>query len=270
MPKPTKQRKEMKLVIKLGVASLATAVLLAGCAHRESASLPTRWGTVENPSGICKVTWTNQAWHMELPGGIFDLSPYQRPDNLAPRVLQSVAGDFVAEVKVTGDFDPGTLPVMPGRAAFFGAGLLLWESPTNYVRLERNEWTYGPARPATRPVVRALGREPEPDQQRHFEHAVFPGRLNLVAAATLERRGHRLLPSRWRGMAGLQAGHGTLGRDCPGRGGRRFDFGETVCRDLYGFSSAASQTRVMTRAKPLLRMEAIWRGIAVALNCLLD
>jgi hypothetical protein len=146
MPKPTKQRKEMKLVIKLGVASLATAVLLAGCAHRESASLPTRWGTVENPSGICKVTWTNQAWHMELPGGIFDLSPYQRPDNLAPRVLQSVAGDFVAEVKVTGDFDPGTLPVMPGRAVFFGAGLLLWESPTNYVRLERNEWTYGPAR----------------------------------------------------------------------------------------------------------------------------
>jgi Protein of unknown function (DUF1349) len=121
------------------VAVATVACFVGGCA---TSSKP--WGIALDPSAKCTIAWTNNAWSMSLPVGILDLSPYQTRDNLAPRVLRPVTGDFEAEVKVTGDFDPGLQPVMAGRAAFFGAGLLLWESATNYVRLERNEWTFGP------------------------------------------------------------------------------------------------------------------------------
>ena len=120
------------------LAACCLETLTSGCQHSSQKSAPI-WGGIVNPSSACTVIWTNQMIEMSLPPGIYDLSPYQRTENLAPRVMRSVTGDFVAEVKVTGDFDPGNQPTMRGRAAFFGAGLLRWQGSTNYLRLERNE-----------------------------------------------------------------------------------------------------------------------------------
>jgi regulation of enolase protein 1 (concanavalin A-like superfamily) len=54
----------------------------------------------------------------------------------APRVLRMVNGDFVLEVKVEGDFAPGSKTV-PERTPYNGAGLLVMSDDKNYVSLVR-------------------------------------------------------------------------------------------------------------------------------------
>jgi regulation of enolase protein 1 (concanavalin A-like superfamily) len=61
----------------------------------------------------------------------------------APRVLKMVKGDFVVQVKVTGDFKPGEKAASQ-HSSFNGAGLLVWQDEKNFIRLERNRW-YVPA-----------------------------------------------------------------------------------------------------------------------------
>jgi regulation of enolase protein 1 (concanavalin A-like superfamily) len=59
----------------------------------------------------------------------------------APRVLQSTQNDFVAQVKVSGDFQPGETIADPRTTiSFNGAGLLVWQDEKNFLRLERNRW----------------------------------------------------------------------------------------------------------------------------------
>jgi hypothetical protein len=54
----------------------------------------------------------------------------------APRVVRRVRGDFTAEVRVLGRLEPRwskTTYYDP----FHGAGLIVWQDPSNYLRLER-------------------------------------------------------------------------------------------------------------------------------------
>jgi regulation of enolase protein 1 (concanavalin A-like superfamily) len=54
----------------------------------------------------------------------------------APRVVRRVRGDFTAGVHVLGRLEPGrsrTTHYDP----FHGAGLIVWQDPSNYLRLER-------------------------------------------------------------------------------------------------------------------------------------
>jgi regulation of enolase protein 1 (concanavalin A-like superfamily) len=50
-------------------------------------------------------------------------------------VLQEVDGDFVAQVKVTADWNPD---VPSSQYYYYGAGLLVWDSEKQYLRMERN------------------------------------------------------------------------------------------------------------------------------------
>ena len=75
---------------------------------------------------------------IEVPGGTHDLNAVVGMS--APRVLKEVEGDFVVQVKVTGDFKPGEQSASPNTSSFNGAGLLIWQDSKNYVRLERNAW----------------------------------------------------------------------------------------------------------------------------------
>jgi hypothetical protein len=79
---------------------------------------------------------------VKVPGGIHNLNPNRGMQ--APRVLKMVKGDFVAQIKVTGDFKPGEKAANNQRSSFNGAGLLVWQDEKNYIRLERNRW-YVPA-----------------------------------------------------------------------------------------------------------------------------
>src|SRR5262249_30864558 len=55
----------------------------------------------------------------------------------APRVLSTVRGDFIIEVKVSGAFKPGEQSTIEGRRSYNGAGLLLVKDPKNHLSLQR-------------------------------------------------------------------------------------------------------------------------------------
>jgi regulation of enolase protein 1 (concanavalin A-like superfamily) len=101
------------------------------------------WGRVIEPDGDCTITTGDGKVTVAIPGTTHDLSSYHSiyKKRNAPRILQEVDGDFMAQVKVSGTFDPGKDGTLPGAHPFNGAGLLLWDNDENYLRLERNVWT---------------------------------------------------------------------------------------------------------------------------------
>lgn len=117
----------------------SAAIFGVGCGEQSNKE-PEIWGRIIDPRGTCQVVWANRAIEMQIPPGVYDLSSNKHHGNHAPRVIHPVTGDFVVEVKVTGDFDPGFESFLPDKIPFFGAGLLLWQNETNYVRLERAEY----------------------------------------------------------------------------------------------------------------------------------
>jgi regulation of enolase protein 1 (concanavalin A-like superfamily) len=97
------------------------------------------WGTVTDPLGDCSARLEERKLIVTVPGGTHDLNQIVGGMN-APRILQSVEGDFEVEVKVTSDFDPGRKSASFNTVPFNSAGLLVWDGERNYIRLERNQW----------------------------------------------------------------------------------------------------------------------------------
>jgi regulation of enolase protein 1 (concanavalin A-like superfamily) len=54
----------------------------------------------------------------------------------APRVVRRVRGDFTASVHVLGQLEPGRSRTSH-YDPYHGAGLIVWQDPSNYLRLER-------------------------------------------------------------------------------------------------------------------------------------
>jgi regulation of enolase protein 1 (concanavalin A-like superfamily) len=94
------------------------------------------WGELVDPDGDC--TWKLEDGSLvgDVPETLHDLNIDIHTMN-GPRVIQEVAGDFVATVKVTGSFDPGHIPTGPRSVPYNGGGLLVWLDQGNYIRLER-------------------------------------------------------------------------------------------------------------------------------------
>jgi regulation of enolase protein 1 (concanavalin A-like superfamily) len=97
------------------------------------------WGRVIDPRRDCDVSLDrdNDRLEIQVPGTPHVLSAEvpQLPMS-APRVLRRVRGDFTADVHVLGRLEPGrsrTTHYDP----YHGAGLIVWEDPSNYLRLER-------------------------------------------------------------------------------------------------------------------------------------
>jgi regulation of enolase protein 1 (concanavalin A-like superfamily) len=96
------------------------------------------WGTAIDPDGDCKIEEDKGILTITVPGTLHDLFPPNSVVN-APRVMKEVEGDFSAQVKVVGSFDPGNEPVKGFDRAFHSAGLLVWQDEKNYTRYERGE-----------------------------------------------------------------------------------------------------------------------------------
>lgn len=94
------------------------------------------WGLAIDPDKDCKITPEENSIAFQIPGTLHDLFFDGGPTN-APRVMREVEGDFVATVRVTGEFKPGPKSTNPRSIPFHGAGFLLWSDSDNNVRIER-------------------------------------------------------------------------------------------------------------------------------------
>lgn len=109
------------------------------CADTQPTANFPGFGKIIDPDGDCSFKVRNGHITLTIPGGIHDISSYNKKLN-APRILQDVEGDFTVTVKVSGDFEPGDAVRGSGTAPFNGAGLLVWDGERNYLRLERDVW----------------------------------------------------------------------------------------------------------------------------------
>jgi regulation of enolase protein 1 (concanavalin A-like superfamily) len=136
---------------------LLPVVLLLICGQFASAAERDRrikgWGRVVDPDGDCKIEAEKNV-SLTVPAGLHDLSFVGHSGGqTAPRILQEVDGDFIAQVKVTGDFELGDATAVEGKANFYGAGLLLWVNENHFIRLERNVMRSGGADSCYSPLL---------------------------------------------------------------------------------------------------------------------
>jgi regulation of enolase protein 1 (concanavalin A-like superfamily) len=98
-----------------------------------------RWGRVIDPWRDCDVLLDREHDRLKIrvPGTPHVLSTEvpELPMN-APRVVRRVRGDFTAGVRVLGRLEPGRSRTTH-YAPYHGAGLIVWQDPSNYLRLER-------------------------------------------------------------------------------------------------------------------------------------
>ncbi|MDR3638831.1 MAG: trypsin-like peptidase domain-containing protein [Isosphaeraceae bacterium] len=115
---------------------------IAGLAESVKPKTLAKWSCEVNLNQGVKIANKPGSTTIDTPGEAPMVNAPQYQLFNAPSALVRVEGDFVAMVKVTNDFDPGsdqvTLPSgkKPGMT-FQGAGLLIWQDERNFVRLER-------------------------------------------------------------------------------------------------------------------------------------
>jgi regulation of enolase protein 1 (concanavalin A-like superfamily) len=97
------------------------------------------WGRVLDPSRDCEVSLDieRDRLRITIPGTPHVLSAEDPmlPMN-APRVIRRVRGDFTADVRVLGRLEPGRSK-STYYDPFHGAGLIVWQDASNYLRFER-------------------------------------------------------------------------------------------------------------------------------------
>jgi regulation of enolase protein 1 (concanavalin A-like superfamily) len=120
------------------VALCTTAAVVHAGEDETPGDLP-GWGRVVDPSGDCDASLADNRNRLRItvPETPHVLSA-EDPGLLmnAPRVVRRVRGDFTADVRVLGRLEPGrsrTTHYDP----YHGAGLIVWQDPSNYLRLER-------------------------------------------------------------------------------------------------------------------------------------
>ncbi len=122
-----------------GWATCVVACLLAVPVGAGEATAPkpaSAWRVVD-PDEDCEVAFKGSVITIRVPGTAHDLSAELDRRN-APRVVSEIAGDFDAQVRVSGDFGPGSTTTVPSRRPYHGGGLLLVQDRDTYVRLERS------------------------------------------------------------------------------------------------------------------------------------
>jgi regulation of enolase protein 1 (concanavalin A-like superfamily) len=174
------------------VLGIVAVCVIATAAEDKKAQTIKGWGTVTDPSGDCTVKEEKGKVKIEVPGGTHDLNALVGMN--APRVLKEIEGDFTAEVKVTGDFQPGEKSAK-APSPFNGAGLLVWQDDKNYLRLERNTWWVADAGKYAcyPPLVEYYedGQYQETNPQGTLEE-FFKGKSTWLK---LERRGTKVIAS---------------------------------------------------------------------------
>jgi regulation of enolase protein 1 (concanavalin A-like superfamily) len=125
------------LFASLIVLGTTAAAVLAGddATPKELAG----WGHVLDPSRDCEVSLDVEHNRLKIAvprtPHVLSAEDPELPMN-APRVMRRVRGDFTAEVKVLGRLEPGWAKTTY-YDPYHGAGLIVWQDGSNYLRLER-------------------------------------------------------------------------------------------------------------------------------------
>lgn len=96
----------------------------------------TGWNKPVDPDGDCKFVRDKDVLTIEVPGTEHALGIERNKMN-APRLLRDVKGDFIVEVRVSGEFHPSNVATTNDRPPSVWAGLLLMNGENTYIRLER-------------------------------------------------------------------------------------------------------------------------------------
>jgi regulation of enolase protein 1 (concanavalin A-like superfamily) len=94
------------------------------------------WGEIVDPDNDCVVRAEGKKVTVKVPGTAHDFAAELGRWN-APRILSTVRGDSIIEVKVSGTFKPVDESTIGGRRSYNGAGLMLVKDASNYVSLHR-------------------------------------------------------------------------------------------------------------------------------------
>ncbi|REJ64615.1 MAG: DUF1349 domain-containing protein [Planctomycetota bacterium] len=121
-------------------ALAAGGMLLALPATAKDGEQIRGWGRVIDPDDDCRVEAADGKLTITVPQTRQDIwygASEEKERFGAPRVMQTISGDFVITVKVSADWTAG---LGADKAGYNGAGLLIWDSPKQYLRLERNRY----------------------------------------------------------------------------------------------------------------------------------
>ena len=94
------------------------------------------WGVAVDPDRDCRIGLEGEKLTITVPSKRHDLS-IEVGDVNAPRVLQEIKGDFIAQLKISGNVGHTGNRTSEHYLAYHGAGLLLWQDERTYIRLER-------------------------------------------------------------------------------------------------------------------------------------
>jgi regulation of enolase protein 1 (concanavalin A-like superfamily) len=160
----------------------ATAAEPAPAADKELA----QWGTAIDPEKDCEFCAEATTLTLKVPGSLHDLNHDGAKLN-APRLVRDIEGNFVATVKVGGDFQPGGQSTNPRGVPYNGGGILLWNDAENFIRLERGAMLRGGR---VNPIV-ALEERRRGQRGFVYSDSFAAGAVFL----RLERKGRRLFGS---------------------------------------------------------------------------
>ena len=119
------------LIVASGLISVASVA-----DDRRPSRLLKGWGQVVDPDDDCPVKEEGGKLMVHVPGKAHDFASELGRWN-APRVLSTLRGDFVLEVKVGGPLKPADQSTIEERRPYVGAGLLLVKDTNNFISLHR-------------------------------------------------------------------------------------------------------------------------------------
>ncbi|QDU77238.1 hypothetical protein Pan97_43010 [Bremerella volcania] len=114
---------------------LALLLVLAGTNLLSAEELP-GWGEITDPVGNCPVDFVESGVSLSIPAGLHDMNPRLQVTN-APRVMQTVEGDFLYEIRVSDFPRPQAKTGVDGHASYVAAGILVWQDDRNILRWTR-------------------------------------------------------------------------------------------------------------------------------------
>jgi regulation of enolase protein 1 (concanavalin A-like superfamily) len=94
------------------------------------------WGDIVDPDNDCPISVNGRKVVVKVPDAAHDFAGELSRWN-APRIVREAKGDFIVDVKVSGQFKPVEASNIPTRRGYNGAGILLIKDKNNHLSLQR-------------------------------------------------------------------------------------------------------------------------------------